>query len=183
MENEIESRHIFLTFGIGVIVIAPIILIFIPTVIANSLYGGDSVWIVQLPDGTYWVYGLACLLVALSPFLISIMDVSKKSVLLSILVLLASIPMFLFAAQPYEAIGNDGISYQKPFSFTEQHYSWDEVDTVVRHMGNNDEQYYGYEITFKDGTVFMIDDNKNLTAFRRMMNNTLQLNKIEIDIR
>jgi hypothetical protein len=183
MGRDHEARHVFFAVGIGAILVLAILLVFAPTIVANIKYDGMDVWVVKLPPGTHWVYGIGGLLLAMSPLIIAILDVRKLSILLSIVFLLSSVPVFVFGSNAHEYITSDGIFYKKAFAFEQIHYGWDEVDEVIRYMGNDADQYYGYEITFKDGTKYYIDDDTKLTSYRRLLNSTLQSHGVEIQLR
>jgi len=157
--QDYELKHVFLAIGVGWLVIAPILLVFIPSAIGNILFLTDGVWHVFLPEGTFIIYGVASLIIFITALVISIFDINKWSILTAIILLVVSGGLYFLASQCHESMGDEGFSIQRPYSFENKEYSWDDIDIALRHIGYNEDKWHGYEIIFKDGNKFIIEDN------------------------
>ncbi|MCU9614664.1 hypothetical protein OEV98_14060 [Caldibacillus lycopersici] len=181
MIREYDARHIFLTIGIICLLISPILLIFLPTSLANIFYQTDTVWLVFIPDGNYYVYGFGCVLIAFAFIVIAIINKKMWSISISILSFLCGVFVLYLASHAYETIGNDGISMREAFSMKEYHYGWEDIAQAKRHIGYNDDNYYGFEIIFNDGNKMMIDDDNQYSRIRGVFTNKLEYYDIEVE--
>ncbi|QED46128.1 hypothetical protein [Cytobacillus dafuensis] len=159
MEKYYRTKHIFLAIGICIAISSPFLLVFVPQTIADIIYYTEGIGQIFVPKENYVVYGVGFLFLFLAAMLLSLLDIKKVSIILSIAcVCLSAIPFFI-ASQSYKSISEESLSYRALFSKREYSYSWDEIERVI-HYKAEDGDFPEYEFLFKDGNHVMFKANR-----------------------
>ncbi|WP_433958341.1 hypothetical protein [Cytobacillus horneckiae] len=177
MTKNYEPRQVFLVLCIATAIFSLILLLFIPQIIADIVHHTSGVWQVFVPKGNFVVYAVGFFLIFLSLFILFILDIKKKSILLSILCILLSIIPFYIGSQSYIIFANDSISYSPIFSAEKKKYTWDELSAVTYFKAKEGEKSE-YVFTFKDDNTITLEDN---SYFGNIIN-PLQIKLKEIGI-
>ncbi|WNS75771.1 hypothetical protein RRV45_01600 [Bacillus sp. DTU_2020_1000418_1_SI_GHA_SEK_038] len=157
MEKNYRSKHVFLAIGICIAVSAPFLLIFAPQTVADIIHK-KGIAQVFVPSENYTVYGVGLLLLVIAAILISILDIRRLSIILSIACLCLSVIPFWAASQSFKLVSEDGLSYRTLFSKQELSYTWSEVERVIYYKGKQGD-YPEYEFFFKDGNQLKFKAN------------------------
>lgn len=181
MDYQFERRSIFLAIGIGVIVMTPFLLIFLPKYIAQYLYlyNDKNTLHLLLPDGTTTLYIIGLLLLASTLILFGL----RKWKFVQIITLVLSIVFFILSTMPYISIGVDGITYRKPLNFEKHQYHWEEMVEVIRYDGFFGDGFNGYGITFQNGETLKISEGKDFNRARSFFLNAVRDHGIEIIVK
>ena len=153
-----EIKHVFLAAGLCIALLTPFLFFLTPGSIANILYFRDGAWIVQAEKDTFYIYAAAYLLLILAPFIIAALDITKRSILLFSICLLASGTAFYIGAQPYVSISSETINFRQLFSFEEHSYEWMDVEQIIYYMAEQDKPGH-YEFHFRDGSSAILENN------------------------
>lgn len=161
-----ENRHVFMAIAIVILVISPVFILLFPPFIANTLYHTGADWHIFVPGVAYLFYGIAFLFLALSPGIIFILDITKKSIVFGMFFLLLSGISFYIASGPYISLTNDAISYRAIFSAEKHTHLWDDVEKANYYEVPSDEGFSKYEFFFNDGTSLELPENGHITLLR-----------------
>ncbi|WP_062351918.1 hypothetical protein [Bacillus kwashiorkori] len=183
MNRNYEPKHVFLALAICVLLSTPILLIIIPSTVANIIYTNEHVWHIFLPGDSYLVYGIGCLLIIIALFIIAIADIKKSSIITGIIGLVFAFTSFYFAAQAYKIFSDEGITYRTLFPYEQNSYKWNEVETIThyRDMSGDESKY---EFIFHDGIKLEIPENEYFRLIRNKVSNRMySMDKEIIEIR
>ncbi|MCZ2259574.1 hypothetical protein [Sporosarcina sp. G11-34] len=165
LQND-ENRHVFMAIAIVILVTSPVFILLFPPFIANTLYHTGADWHILVPGVAYLFYGIAFLFLALTPGIIFILDMTKKSIVLGVIFLLLSGISFFIASVPYISLTNDGISYRTIFSTEKHTHLWDDIDKANYYEVPSEEGFSKYEFFFKDGTSIELPENGHISLLR-----------------
>ena len=165
LQND-ENRHVFMAIAIVILVTSPIFILLFPPFIANTLYHTSADWHIFVPGVAYLFYGFAFLFLALSPGIIFILDMTKKSIVFGMIFLFLSGISFYIASGPYISLRNDEISYRVLFSAEKHTHLWADIEKVNYYEVHSDEGFSKYEFFFKDGTSIELPENGHITLLR-----------------
>lgn len=172
-----ENRHVFMAIAIVILVTSPVFILLFPPFIANTLYHTGADWHIHVPGVAYILYGIAFLFLALLPGIISILDMTKKSIVFGMIFLLLSGISFYFASGPYISLTNDAISYRTIFSSEKHTHLWEDIGKANYYVVPSDEGFSKYEFFFKDGTSIELPDNGHISLLREQIRGKVQLNR------
>lgn len=164
-----EKRHFFMAIGIGVFMVSPLLLLFIPAFIANSIYFDPGTWIVIVPTLSYYLYGAGAFLIGVASLIIYFGNVNKLSVMIGIFLSIVGIFLFLFAAKPFTSIAADGISIREDLSNEFSHYDWSDIETVLYYEVPRSEGFNTYEFHFYDGRTLQLSKNGYMDPYHRAL--------------
>jgi ABC-type transport system involved in multi-copper enzyme maturation permease subunit len=181
MIKDYETRHIFMAIAICIAVISPVLILVLPTFIANTLYHTPDNWYVLIAGKTYGVYSIGFLFLTLSPLALFLLAGRKFSVLISIAFLVLSALTFYVASLNYTSLATNSISYREMFTTENHTYSWSEIDRVVFHRMHEDEGFSEYEFYFNDGNEMTLVENSIVSGLRDSIVNRLNAEDIAIE--
>ncbi|HEY4552169.1 MAG TPA: hypothetical protein VIG80_03135 [Bacillaceae bacterium] len=180
MEKKYEARHIFMALGICVLVATPLLLFFVPQVMAKIIYASPDLWVVVPQNKSYYAYGAGFLLLALALFLVYIFEMKKVPVVLSLICLALSGASLYMASHTYKSISYHGVAYSPLFSLEDYTYSWEEVDKVIYHRKRNLKQS-DYEFVFRDGSRVQFKENLYFLEVKHYVMEMLKQKNIEME--
>lgn len=169
MFKNYEARHIFMAIAIVILVVSPVLLLLAPAFVANTLYHTAEDWHIFVPGVAYLFYGIGFLFLVLSPAIIFILNIGKKSLIFGLFFLLLSGISFYIASGPHTSLTNNSISYQLLFSTEKHSYSWDEVEKAIYYEIPSDEGFSKYEFFFSDGTSMELSENGYIAELREQI--------------
>lgn len=170
-----------MAIAIGIIFLSPILLLLLPSFIANSIHPTPGYWHVFVPKESYLMYGIAFLMLFIAPLTIFIFDVKRITITVGILFLCFSGFFFFFASFHYISIGSDSIKYREGFFEVEYEYCWEEISRVKYNEVPMSEGFSEYNIYFMSGNMINLPENGKIKEFRRAITNTLQEKNIIIE--
>ncbi|MFS0671936.1 hypothetical protein [Ornithinibacillus sp. 179-J 7C1 HS] len=176
-----EKRHFFMAIGIGIFLVSPILLIFIPAFIANSIYLEPGTWIVIVPKASYFLYGIGCLLLGIACLIIYFGDVKRLFVFIGVVLSIVGVFFLLLGAKPFIAISNDGLTYRIEASNNIHQYKWNEIETVNYYDVDRSEGFDTYEVIFPDGSSIQITENGYVMQYRNALMEQFQENNISFN--
>ena len=100
MIKDYEAKHIFMAIALVILVISPVLLLLTPAFVANTLYNTAEDWHIFVPGVSYIFYGLGFLFLVLSPAIIFILNIGKKSLIFGLVFLLLSSLSFYIGSGP-----------------------------------------------------------------------------------
>jgi ABC-type transport system involved in multi-copper enzyme maturation permease subunit len=181
MIKDYETRHIFMAIAICIAVISPVLILVLPTFIANTLYHTPDNWYIFVAGKTYGVYSIGFLFLTLSPFALFLLAGRKFSVLISIAFLLLSGLTFYVASLNYTSLATNSISYREMFTTENHTYSWSEIDRVIFNRMHEEDGFSEYEFHFNDGNEMTLVENSIVSGLRDSIVNRLNAEDIAIE--
>ncbi|WP_172370353.1 hypothetical protein [Sporosarcina jiandibaonis] len=181
MFKDYETKHIFMAIAICIAVISPVIILVLPTFVANTLYHTPDNWYIFVAGKTYGVYSIGFLFLTLSPLALFLLAERKFPVLVSIAFLLLSGLTFYVASLNYTSLSTDSISYREMFTTEKHTYSWNEIDRVIFNRVHSDEGFSEYEFHFNDGNELILVENGIVSRLRNSIVNRLNAEDITIE--
>ena len=166
MLKNYEARHIFMAIAIVILVISPVFMLLFPAFMANTLYHTAEDWHIFVPGVGYLFYGIGFLFLVLSPAIIFILNIGRKSLIFGLVFLILSSLSFYIASGPYTSLTSESISYRVLFSTEKHAYSWDEVEKAIYYEIPSDEGFSKYEFFFSDGTSMELSENGHIAELR-----------------
>jgi hypothetical protein len=169
-----ETRHVFMAIAIVVLLISPILLLIIPSAVADTLYFSPDNWGVIVPGEGYIAYIIAFLFLLLAPAILFFLDIKKISIIFSIIFVLTSGVFFYHASLTYIALSNDTISFKTLFSQEQHTYPWKEIEKAVYYDRLPGDGFPEFEFFFNDGNSLKLTETghvKELSGGIRSMAN------------
>jgi hypothetical protein len=163
-----------MAIAIVVLLISPILLLIIPSAVADTLYFSPDNWGVIVPGEGYVAYIIAFLFLLLAPAILFFLDIKWISIIFSIIFVLASSVSFYYAALTYTALSNDSISFRTLFSHEKHTYPWEEVEKAFYYDRLPGDGFPEFEFFFLDGNSMKLTENghvKELSGGIRSMAN------------
>ncbi|MBP3041500.1 hypothetical protein J9303_18825 [Bacillaceae bacterium Marseille-Q3522] len=180
MNNNYQTRHIFLAFSICVAILSPICLLFVPQLVAEIVHYSSDMWHVFVPSENFIVYGAGFLLIFLAVLLPFLFNIKKISFILSIVCLLLSVIPFYVASQSYKSISEDSISFSSLFSNKAYSYDWNQIKAII-YYESDDSDYSEYEFLFHDGNSMTIQENQYFNDIRLRFDHKLNEQEIKLE--
>ncbi|WP_339253626.1 hypothetical protein NSQ43_05170 [Sporosarcina sp. FSL W8-0480] len=174
MLNKNEPRHFFMAITLGLLVISPVVLVLIPSFIANSLYEKPNSWVVVVPAKVYLLYGIGIIFLIIATSLLWTLSVNRISKWLAALCILISIFFIADGAGRYVGVASDGILFKQGMSEANQHYTWDKIERVVYRQYPHDGGFPKFDFYFKDGEKITLPENRHMRIFHNTLLKTLQ---------
>lgn len=181
MLNENEPRHIFMASSFGILVISPLLLLLLPSFIANALYQVSNTWVVVVPATVYVLYGLGMLFLFIATFLLWILSVNKKSKWLAAICVLISFLLMADGSGRYVGVSTDGISFKRGVAEAGQHYAWSKIQQVVYRENPQGGGFPKFDFYFNDGDMVTLPENRNVRIFHNSIIKTLWSEEIELE--
>ncbi len=172
MNNRAEPKHLFMVLGISLFLFSPILVIFSPLIIGETIYFDRNNWIIYLPKINFILNGLSILLMVIALVVLWLKGLQKSSIAIALLFAVGSIVVFYGASMSFVTLSNDEVTFRQPFAQEKQIYSWEEIDNVT---------YFDNQDNLEAPQYFMIffQDRKEL---KLVQNGILDVNtKIKID--
>ncbi|SET16915.1 hypothetical protein SAMN05216389_106142 [Oceanobacillus limi] len=176
-----ETRHLFMAVAIAILFLSPVLLLLLPSFVANSLHNTDGSWFVFVPGGSYAVYGVGALFLIFAALLPFLLRIKKSSLLLAFICAILSVICFHIASQAYTSISDQSISYRYLFTSEEHQYSWDEIDRVVYNRIPKEEGFSDYEFYFSDGAKLQLKENGQLAELKSTIYKRLRKEEIRVE--
>lgn len=177
-----ERRRWFLSIGIALMMLSPILVLLLPRTVANVVHHSSSNMVLYVNTATYIWYAVAFLLLVGSSFLVYFFWEWKFVLLLGCLPLLLSVVLFVFVSRHYIAIGYDEISYQHLFSTKEHHYRWDEIEEASYEQISASDNRWQYQFTFNDGETLVVAENGYIAEIQAWMSDQFKKANVELVI-
>lgn len=181
MIKNYETRHIFLVMAIGILLLAPILILILPLFVANTLYFTPGNWYVFVEGKSYIVYSVGFLFLFLSAMILFLLAGRKSSIYVCIICIVMSVFSFYIATQNYIALGDTSISYREIFSKTNHSYSWSEIERVVYNRVPSSEGFSEYEFHFNDGNTMILVENGIVKGLKDGIYSRLSNEKIKVE--
>lgn len=172
MNNRAEPKHLFMVLGISLFLFSPILVIFSPLIIGETVYFDRNNWIIYLPKINFILNGLSILLLVIAFVVLWLKGIKKVPIVLSILFAIASGLVFYGASLSFVTLSNEQITFRQPFAQEKQVHSWEEIEQVT---------YFDNQDNLEAPQYFMIyfQDSEEL---KLVQNGILDVNtKIKID--
>jgi len=169
MLKNYEARHFFMAIGIGILLISPILLVFIPTFIGNSIYHTPGTWIVMVPKLSYILYGSGCALLVIAFFLMYFADLKKYSIILGIILIIGGVILLIHGTRPFTAISDDGIKMRADTGKEISSYTWQDIEYINYYDVIRSEGFDQFEFHFNDGTRLLLTENGYLMPYHKAL--------------
>jgi len=179
MMKNYEMKHIFMAIAICIAVLSPVLILVLPTFVANTLYHTPESWHMVVAGKTYGVYAVGFLFLVLSPLALFLLAGRKFSVLISIAFLLFSGLTFYIASLNYTSLETNSISYREMFKTEKNTYAWSDIDQVFYHEVDENEGYSKFEFHFMDGNELTLPERNR--GLRDSIINRLKAEDITIE--
>ncbi|WP_047982495.1 hypothetical protein [Ornithinibacillus contaminans] len=179
MSTNYEARHFFMATAIGILFLSPILLLIIPSFIANSMYLTTGTWIVFVPSTGYLIYAIGCAVLVLAALIPFLFKIRKMTIGIGILCVFLSCIIFLLATKPHTELSDNGISYRtSPFEVTNT-YAWTEIERVDFFEAIPGEKAY-FDFHFHDGSQFTLIENAYVSNFHGPIFDAIQSSGIPV---
>ncbi|WOV82968.1 hypothetical protein PGH26_08425 [Sporosarcina jeotgali] len=170
-----------MVIGIALLLLAPAAIFLLPNFVANSIYFKTGSWFIFVSGGVYLVYTVAFLLLIAAFFVLFIMYMNKKSILISLgLIVLAGVSFYI-ASLNYTMLSDDRITYRPLLSFQSHSYAWGEVDEAVYKSVPADDGKSEFDFKFKDDVTLTLTVNRLFMKFLSPIENRLSHEGVEMD--
>ncbi|WP_096270347.1 hypothetical protein [Paucisalibacillus globulus] len=169
MVKHYEAKHFFMAIGICVLIVTPVLLVFMPAFIANSIYLTPGTWIVIVPAKSYIIYAVGSFVIGASSLLLYFGKLRKTVVIIGIILFISGIILLLLGARPHIAIGDKGIAYNNSLSAHINQYSWQDVEEINYYDIDRSEGFDQYEIFFTDGNKVLLSENGFLMRYHKAL--------------
>lgn len=156
MERNYETRHIFLAIGVCILISAPFIIYIAPKTVANIMYHTADTWHVFAPRENVTAYGIGVLFLFLACMSLFLFNVRKRSIVLSIVLVLASVVPFSLGAQSYKAFTPEAVSFKPLLSRTAYTYTWEEIESMT-YLKDETGYTFALEFLFVDGNKMNLE--------------------------
>lgn len=180
--NNYEPRHTFMAVALVILLLSPLLILLLPSFVANSLHHTVGNWYVFVTGASYIGYSIGFLFLFLSALIIFLLNRSKISLGISAICILLSGVSFFIAAQCYTSLADNSISYSEIFSKEKHTYSWDEIEKVVYNEVPRNEGFPKYEFYFKDGGKIILAENGVVESLKDFIRNRLSNEGIQIEV-
>lgn len=178
-----EARHVFMVFGIGILLVSPVFILLVPLSIVATKYDQLGAWITYTPGTNYLMFGVGVLLVSLSCLIVYFSNLKKAGFVSGLICMTLSGVVFYTSTLPYASLTDEKIKFRKVFSLENESYSWDELDRLVYYeTPQQNEGNPRYEFYFKDGNMLSISKNSHFTgAVQKNLHSKIWLTDIQIE--
>lgn len=180
-EKYYETRHIFMAIGICILIFSPILLVFVPQDVSNSVHFTENLWYVFTPGVNYVGYAIGCFLLFISSMLLFILDIKKISIILSLISASLAIVCFFVVSQSYESLSDDSLSYSPLFSQKDYTYYWNQVKSVML-IEYDREGYSEYKFVFTDGNSMQLRNDNYFKVIQPELNYKLKQMNLGIKV-
>ncbi|RSK26999.1 hypothetical protein EJF36_09005 [Bacillus sp. HMF5848] len=161
-QKNYETRHIFLAISICTLVATPFFFILIPKTAHNMLFFSTSTWLVQTPKYSYTLFALGGFFLALGFFFVYLFHKQQTKIVISVFVMIPlTLLIMSLSINHYQYMGDTGVAWSSPFSYTTSQYSWDDVERIEYVLTENyKKEKSRILIMFKDGnSISFVSDN------------------------
>lgn len=131
MNNRAEPKHLFMVLGISLFLFSPILVIFSPLIIGETIYFDRNNWIIYLPKINFILNGLSIFLLVIAFVVLWLKGIRKIPIVLSILFAIGSGIVFYGASLSFVTLSNEQITFREPFEQEKQMYAWTEIERVT----------------------------------------------------
>lgn len=174
-----ETRHIFLAIAIILLIGGPFSLAFIPHTILNIRHYEKGDWIVFTPKESMITFGITLLLIFIVCILLFLLDIHKRSIIISMIIVLLSIATLYISSSTYKKLSNEGITFSPIFTFEEKEYKWNEVEKLLQVRKGN--VIHEYQMVFKDGVIITLPNDAYFQDIRKPFFYQIRENNISIE--
>lgn len=181
MITSYSNRHIFMALGVGLVFLSPVLLLLIPSFIANSIHHTSGSWHVLIPKEGYITYGVAFILLCLAPFIVFIYDMKKNSIIIALTLVFLSGVFFFLASFHFISIGSQSLLYREGFFEEEYLYSWDDIKKAEYAEVPRTDGFSTYNIFFEDGNAVSLKENGIVRNYRRAIYAKLNERNIAVE--
>jgi len=152
MYNRSEPRHLFMVLGICLFLFSPLLVIFLPLIVGETVYFNRDNWIIYLPKINFVLVGLSTLLLIIAFVIPWLKGIHKISIISAILFTVGSGVVFYGASKSFVTLSNDQMTFRQPFGQEKQIYTWEQIEHV-KYFDNEDniEVPQSFMIYFEDG--------------------------------
>jgi len=183
MYRNYEPRHIFMVFGICILLVSPVFILLVPLSVVATKYSQLGSWITYTPGANYLLFGIGVLLVSLACLIVYFQSLKKNAIVGGLICMVLSGIVFYSSSLPYVTLSNEEISFRKVFSLERQTYSWDDLDRFVYYeTPQQKEKRPYYEFYFSDGNMLSMYQNGHFTEIvQKNVHSKILLLGIEIE--
>jgi hypothetical protein len=141
-----------MVLAISLIVFSPLLILFAPLVIGETVYFDRLNWVVYLPKINFVLVGISMLLLLAGFVVLWIKNINRMTIATALLLTVASGIVFYGASLSYTTLTDETITHRKPFEKEKQQYSWEDLESV-QYYDNEDNLELSpyYSIYFQDG--------------------------------
>ncbi|MED1203603.1 hypothetical protein [Heyndrickxia acidicola] len=180
-EKNYETRHLFMAIGICILIFSPILLVFVPQSVSNTVHFTKNLWYVFTPRMNFVVYAVEFLLLFVSTMLLFLLDIKKISIILSLISASLAVGCFFVDSQSHESLTEDFISYSPLFSLKDYTYPWNKVKSIMLN-GYKREGFSEYKFVFTDGNSMNLRYDNYFKVIEPQLDNKLQEMKLGIKV-
>lgn len=164
MSNRTEGRHVFMVLSICLFLFSPLVILFEPIVVSETLYYKMGVWIIVTPKINFVLCGLAVLLLIIALTVIWLTNIKKISIIVAIFCTICSSVLIYGASLSYVSLSGESLNFRQAFSKNEQKYLWTDVESIkyFDNLENTDNVPF-YVFSFHDDKELTIVQNGRLT--------------------
>ena len=160
----------YLMGSIGALIFMPFIILVGPFIFQGILFDSTSVWLLQTPTESRWMFTIGSFVLALFLFLAFIFY--RKAVLITAIGAVAAVTFFAFGTFNFQSISTEEIAWSEPGSLKVEKYSWADVSEVILRVPEQRGELQKLEFYFHDGKVVSfernIDLNMNFYKFQEL---------------
>ncbi|WP_096155911.1 MULTISPECIES: hypothetical protein [Bacillus] len=168
--NNYETKHIFLIGSIAALIFMPLIILLGPFIFQGILFDSRSVWLLQTPTESRWMFTIGSGVLAVFLFLAFLFH--RKGVLITVAGSIIALTLFTYGTLNFQSISTEEIVWSEPGSLKVQKYSWTDVSEVVLRVPEQRGEFHKMEFYFHDGKVVSfernIDFNLNFYRFQEL---------------
>lgn len=167
--HQLDASHVFLSLGMGSIVLFPILLSIIPTILAKTLHETRATLLVQVPKEAYILYGIGFALLTLTFFLLYVLKMSKKAKIISIAIGFLVLFCFVDGSQRYVRIATDSVAFKNSLLSGEYVSTWDKIEKVVFREIPKEGGFAKFDFHFTDGNVMTFANDQHMKRYRNLL--------------
>lgn len=169
MGNRAEPRHVFMIFGVCLLVFSPLLVFFMPMFIGETVYYDRYNWIIYLPKINFIVFGLSLVLLILACFTLWLMEIRKRSIFIAVICSVGFVGLAYGSSLSFVTLSDDSITYGEIFSHDKKEELWGTIKQIEYYddLENEDKMPF-YLFHFEDGKELKVVQNGLVTEEIRM---------------
>ena len=182
MYKNYGSQHVFMVLAFGMALFTPLLLLLVPSTVADLLYFERSNWIIYLSGNIYLTYGIGFGFIILAFLLLCIFKVRIWSVIGSVVFVASSFWLIYSASQGYIIMNDTTIFIKEVFQQEERSYTWNDVEQLNYYDYPPEENETDrYELFFQDGEMIEFKQNGYVEAIHSRIFDKVRASNKEVN--
>lgn len=164
MRNRAEPRHVFMIFGICLLVFSPLLILFMPMLIGETVYYDRYNWMIHLPKINFIVFGLSILLLIFACFTLWLMDIRRRSIFIAVIFSIGFGVLAYGSSLSFVTLSDDSVTYRETFSHDKKEQLWGTIKQIEYYddLENEDKMPF-YLFYFQNGKELKVVQNGLVT--------------------